>query len=709
MKRTALSALKMIAAKVGLAAALAALAAGCQPAPKATQSVPTEASAPVIERAALFGNPERTQARISPTGEYISFLAPRDGYLNVYVMKVGEDVAAARPLTADSSRGVRQYFWAQNGAQILYLQDKEGDENWRLHAVDVASGEAKDLTPLDKVQAQIVGMSRREPDYVLVGLNDRDPKWHDVYKINTRTGKRALIQRNTENFSSFVADEDNILRLAAKDTASGAVELYAFHNQGRWTKMFDVPFEDSLTTYPLGFEASGASFLMLDSVGRDKAALVRVEAGSGVRTVLGESQKADVTDVWIDPVSKAPQAFAAEYLKLDWVPLTEAAKADLEFLKANLKGDAQVISRADDDSKWIVAEEGPQTPITYYLYDRKAKSLQKLFAQRPALANAPLMKMIPVELPAGDGLTLVSYLTLPPGSDLDDNGRPEKPVPLVLNVHGGPWARDAYGLDPEHQWLANRGYAVLSVNFRGSTGFGKAFVNASNREWGGKMQQDLIDAVDWAVREQIAKPEAVAIYGGSYGGYAALAGLSFTPEKFACGVSIVGPSSLETLIGSFPPYWESFRNQYYLRVGDPRTAEGRKFLADRSPLNKAGDITKPLLIAQGANDPRVNKAESDQIVKAMKAKGLPVTYVVYADEGHGFGRPQNRMSFYAVAEAFLSQCLGGRYEPIGKDFVGASLSVAEGADLTPGVAEALAALAPPAAPAAAPAAALAKP
>jgi dipeptidyl aminopeptidase/acylaminoacyl peptidase len=317
------------------------------------------------------------------------------------------------------------------------------------------------------------------------------------------------------------------------------------------------------------------------------------------------------------------------------------------------------------------------------------KKLVPLFTARPALQNAPLAKMHPVVIKARDGLELVSYLTLPNGSDANGDGRPDQPLPLVLNVHGGPWGRNSFGYDAEHQWLANRGYAVLSVNFRGSTGFGKAFVNAADRQWAGKMHDDLIDAVEWAAKGRIAPPNQIAIFGGSYGGYAALVGVTFTPKTFACGVSIVGPSNLNTLLASIPPYWESLLSTFKRRVGDPTTPEGRKLLTERSPLFRAGSIERPLLIAQGANDPRVKQVESDQIVEAMKAKNIPVTYVLFSDEGHGFARPENRMSFFAVAETFLSNCLGGKREAIGSDFVGSSIAVPNGKEFIPGLSEAL--------------------
>jgi len=694
------------AAAIVLAVLLGCFVAACDR-QKATAPVPRVAEAPLIPRAALFGNPERAQARISPRGDYLSFLAPRDGYLNVFVMPVAGDLsqnlAQARPVTRDTTRGVRTHFWARNGTHVLFLQDEGGDENWRLHSVEIATGVDMDLTPLEGIQANVLSMTHEEPDIVMVALNDRDPKWHDVYRINVRTGQRALVQRNVEMFSQFIVDQQNMVRVALRNLPSGAIEVHAFQTTGKWKKLFEIPFEDSLTTWPLSFARDGKSFFMIDSMGRDKAALVRVDALTGDKTVLGESQRADVADVWIDPVTDEPEAYVSNYLKNEWVGLDDAARADISFLNSEMTGQPTVVDRSDDDARWIVAEDGPTTPLKVVLYDRAAKKLIRLFDQRPALSNAPLQPMIPVEIASSDGQTLVSYLTLPPGSDANGDGAPESPVPLVLVVHGGPWARDLYGFNPTHQWLANRNYAVLSVNFRGSTGFGKAFVNLGNKEWGRAMQRDLTDAVGWAVERKITTSERVAIYGGSYGGYATLAGRAFTPDAYRCGVDIVGPSNLRTLFESIPPYWESFRNEFYLRVGNPTEEEGRALLQERSPLSKAGDIRRPLLIGHGANDPRVKQAESEQIVAAMKARALPVTYVLYPDEGHGFARPQNRTSFFAISEGFLQQCLGGRAEPIGRDFEGSSLQVKEGADQIPGLAEAIAAM-PRAAPAAASAA-----
>jgi dipeptidyl aminopeptidase/acylaminoacyl peptidase len=650
-----------------------------------------EAAAPtdptLIPRAALFGNPVRTQARLSPDGKYISFLAPKDGFLNVWLAPFGK-LGSAKAITSDKKRGIREHSWALDGRHILFLQDEGGDENWRVHSVDVESAKQIDLTPFKDVQAQVVGASHKRPNAVLVGLNDREPEWHDLYEIDVSSGQRTLVEKNDQQFAGYLADLDLKPRVAVKTLPGGGGQLFRRSDKG-WERFLDYGQEDSLTTQPLAIEGDGRTALLLSAAGRDKAALIRIDLQGGQQSVVAESSQADIADVWIEPRTHEPQAYSVDYLHTQISPLTPDAGKDIERLRGTLGPQFTVSSRTLDDRKWIVVVNDPVHVLSTYLYDRDSSQVTKLFDQRPELASAPLQPMMAREIKARDGKTLVAYLTLPRGSDDKRSGKPASPVPLVLNVHGGPWARDSYGFHPEHQWLANRGYAVLSVNFRGSTGFGKSFVNAGDGEWGRKMHEDLLDAVDWAVREKIAQPDKVAIYGGSYGGYATLAGLTFTPDVFACGVDIVGPSNLQTLLASIPPYWKSFYEDMVRRIGDPRTEEGKKLLQERSPLTYADRITRPLLIAQGANDPRVKQAESDQIVAAMKAKKLPVTYVTYPDEGHGFARPQNRLSFYAIAEGFLAQCLGGRYEPIGKDFDGASVTVSEGAAFVPGLAEAM--------------------
>jgi dipeptidyl aminopeptidase/acylaminoacyl peptidase len=633
------------------------------------------AEPPLIPRAVLFGNPERAKPLISPDGTRVAFLAPVKGVLNVWVGPVGA-IAAARPVTAEKVRPVGMFQWARSGDRILYLQDSGGNEDFHLFAADIATGKTVNLTNRKKTRAEIVADSDLYPREILVGLNDRDPKWHDIWRIDVTTGAAALVERN-EGFASFVADGALALRLAIKPTAEGGAAVFK-RDGTKWVPFFEIPPDDYLTTYPVGISADSRSLYMLDSRGRDRAALVAKDIQSGAEALIGESAVADVASVIADPGTKAILAFSAEYERPEWTAVSSAVKPDLDALKAAVPGVWSLVSQSRDNRIWTVRIDNVSEPVKFAAYDRTARALTPLFTARPALEGAPLAPMHPHIVKARDGLSLVSYLTLPPGSDRDGDGNPEKPVPLVLNVHGGPWDRDGFGYHPEHQWLANRGYGVLSVNFRGSTGFGKTFVNAADREWAGKMHDDLVDAVRWSVARKIAQPGKIAIYGGSYGGYAALVGVTFTPETFACGVSIVGPSNLNTLLASIPPYWTAFLDTFKRRVGDPGTEEGRRLLTARSPLFKAERIVRPLLIAQGANDPRVKQAESDQIVDAMKARAIPVTYVLYADEGHGFARPENRLSFYAVSEAFLAKCLGGRFQPIGADFKGSSIAVPVG-------------------------------
>ena len=641
----------------------------------------------LISRQVLFGNPDKASARLSPDGTKLSYLAPKDGVLNVFVGPV-DDVSAAKPVTDDKKRGIRIYFWAYDNNHILYLQDTGGDEDWHVYSVDLESGETKDLTPLDKVAAQIEAVSEKFPEEIIVGINDRDPQFHDVYRVNIGSGERELVQKNTE-FASFVIDDDYNVRFASKMMPDGSIQYFEPDGEDGWKEYINVGQEDTLTTAIAGFDKSGRKLYLTDSRDRNTAALVQIDLDSDEEKVLAAHDKADVDGVIVHPTEKNIQAASFDYLRPEWDVLDESIAPDLEYLKTVADGDLQVASRTLDDKKWVVAYLMDNGPTRYYLYDRPNKKADFLFTSRQNLEGQPLAKMHPEVINSRDGMELVSYLTLPLGSDPEGSGRPQEPLPMVLLVHGGPWARDSWGYDPEHQLLANRGYAVLSVNYRGSTGLGKEFTNAGNKEWAAKMHDDLIDAVDWAIEQKIADPNKVAIMGGSYGGYATLVGLTFTPEKFACGVDIVGPSNLFTLLSTIPPYWAPMIQMFKDRVGDPTTDEGKKLLADRSPLNLADKIVRPLLVAQGANDPRVKQAEADQIVEAMKKNDIPMTYVLFPDEGHGFARPENRLAFYAVAEAFLAEQLGGRYEPIGGDFKGSTITVPDGADQIPGVADAL--------------------
>jgi dipeptidyl aminopeptidase/acylaminoacyl peptidase len=488
--------------------------------------------------------------------------------------------------------------------------------------------------------------------------------------------------------------------MAMRQNDAGGSDFFAVVDN----KVADTPsdstgLEDSLSTGPSGYTTDGKTLYWIDSRGRNTAALIAEDTASGKKSVIAENEQADIGGTLRHPVTGQVEAYSVNYLKNEWIALEPEIEQALAFLRARLDGEFGIQSRTEADDKWLVWHDPLTGPTRALLYDRVAGTMEEFYVTRPELEGAPLQPMHPVEIPARDGLTLVSYLTLPPSergstsSPRTDGAQsavrsepveglvPHAPLPMVLLVHGGPWARDGYGFNRMHQLLANRGYAVLSVNFRGSTGFGKAFVNAGNLEWGAKMHDDLIDAVDWAVARGIAQKDKVAIMGGSYGGYATLAGLAFTPEVFACGVDIVGPSNLETLLETIPPYWAPMVKQFHERMGNPGTPEGLQLLRDRSPLHKADKIVRPLLIGQGANDPRVKQSESDQIVAAMEKHGIPVTYVLFPDEGHGFHRPENNIAFTAIAEAFLASCLGGRAEPLDGEVAASTAQIVTGAEL----------------------------
>ncbi|WP_437324281.1 S9 family peptidase [Sorangium sp. So ce381] len=677
---------RQAAAPAPAAPAAPTAAAPAAAAPAAPTKAGPRADATLMPRRMLFGNPDRMSPQISPDGQRLGFLAPSDGVLNVWVGPA-QAPASAKPVTKEQSRGVRTFLFPYANDYVLYRQDKAGDENWHIYAVELKTGQIKDLTPFDGISAMFEGMSPKIPNEILIGMNDRDKKVHDLYRVDVRTGERKLVRQN-DGFVGFVTDHDFKVRFASRMTRDGGQEYLDL--TGKESKPF-VAFgpEDAVTSEAIGFDAADKALYFRDSRGRDTSALVTLDLRNAKPAVLAEDAKADVSDVIVHPKTGKVQAAASERERKRWQVLDKSIQPDLDALRAVADGELDVLSRSLDDKRWTVGYTVSDGPVRYYLYDRDAKKATFLFTNRAALESQPLVKLRPVVIKARDGLELVSYLSLPRGADPDGDGKPDRPLSMVLLVHGGPWARSSFRLDPMHQWLANRGYAVLSVNFRGSTGFGKKFVNAGDLEWAGKMHNDLLDAVDWSVAQGIADRARVAIMGGSYGGYATLVGLTFTPETFACGVDIVGPSNLVTLLQSIPPYWAPMLELFAKRVGDPRTEDGRDLLRTRSPLYRADQIKRPLLIGQGANDPRVKQAESDQIVKAMTSKGIPVTYVLYPDEGHGFARPENSMSFNAIAETFLAQCLDGSYEPVGGDFKGSSVTVPVGAEAVHGLSAAL--------------------
>jgi dipeptidyl aminopeptidase/acylaminoacyl peptidase len=656
-----------------------------------TAAAPSSSDVPLIERAKLFGNPTKTAGSISPDGKWLSWIAPRDGVLNVWVAPVGEP-DQARPLTAEKTRPIRTVFWAPDSKSLLFINDKGGDENFLLYGVDIASGKQTLYTPFEKTRVRVINISRHVKDRILIGINNRDPRWHDAYSLDLKTGKLALVYKNVDGYGDLFADEQLKLRVASKSRKDGGIDYYRLNGgKAEATPFVKVGLDDALTTAPQGFTTDGKTLYWSDSRGRDTAALVAQDMASGTARVVAQDARADIGAALFDPRSGRAQAYELEYLKREYMPLDESIAPDLSYLKEHAQGDLTIRSRNDADDKWIVMVDPVSAPAATWLYERKGKRLSKLFTSRPELEGAPLVSMFPQEIKSRDGLNLVSYLSLPKAAGADGSGKPARAVPMVLFVHGGPWGRDSHGYHSYHQWLANRGYAVLSVNFRGSTGFGKAFISKGDLQWGRKMHDDLLDAVEWAVRNGVTTRDKVAIMGGSYGGYATLAGMTFTPTTFACGVDIVGPSNLFTLLETIPPYWEAFKQQFYKRMGDPTTEEGRALLKERSPLNFADRIARPLLIGQGANDPRVNVRESDQIVAAMSARHIPVTYIVFPDEGHGFARPVNNIAFNAVSENFLAPCLGGRAEPIGTALQPSTAQVRQGAEFVPGLQQAISA------------------
>lgn len=608
---------------------------------------------PLIPREVLFGNPERMNPQLSPDGEHIAWVAPDEkGVLQVWVQTVGgEDI---RALTADRKRGVREYFWCEDNKTMIYLQDADGDENWHLYGVDVATGVVRDLTPFDGVQAQPLEQDRRFPDQLLLTMNLRNRELHDVYRLTLSTGELELDTENPGAGMAFVADEHFQVRLVFSMSMDGGSELLVRDRvESPWRLWLRGGPDETLS--PHGFTADGQRVILSTSLGGDTARLVEKDISTGEERLLAHSTEVDVGSVMIDPLNHHVQAVAFSPERTSWQVLDEAIAEDMAGIQRLHPGDFAIINRDREDHNWLVAFTSDRGPISYFQWSRQEKRGRFLFVQQPRLQGLTLGEMRPVRFPARDGLTLHGYLTLPPGVE-------PKGLPMVLLVHGGPWVRDVWGYHAQAQWFANRGYACLQVNYRSSTGYGKKFLGAGYKQWGRAMHDDLIDSVSWAVDQGLVDPARVAIYGGSYGGYSALAGVTFTPAFFACSVAIVGPSNLRTFINSIPPYWRAFRGLLDARVGnvdDPVEAEA---LREVSPITYVDRIVKPLLIGQGANDPRVVANESEQIVEAIQHNQGSVTYVLYPDEGHGFIRPENRLDFNVRAELFLAQHLGGRAE-----------------------------------------------
>ena len=605
----------------------------------------------LIEREILFGNPEKTSPQLSPDGKYLAYIAPdENNVLQVQLRTVGQ--ADDRQLTADKKQGIWIFFWTYSGEELIYLQDADGDENWHLFSVNIQSNQVRDLTPFQGVQAQPIAFDRNFPNEILVGMNIRDRSKHDLYRINLKNGAVEFDTDNPGNIVDWTADAQFQVRAATAKTADGGSEvLFRETADKSWESLRSWGPDDQGDA--VMFSENGKILYIISNHDANAKRLIALDLETKQETDLASDPEYDVGNIVVHPTKREIQAVSFYKDKQEWQILDKSIAEDFEDLGKFRPGEFSITSRNLADTTWLVAYMTDDGPVYYYAFDRASKTFTFLFSKQPKLEGLPLSSMEPISYTARDGLTIHGYLTKPVGVST--------PVPTVLLVHGGPWARDTWRYVPEVQWLANRGYAVLQINFRGSTGYGKAFFNAGNREWAGKMHDDLLDGVNWLVETGIAQPDKIAIVGGSYGGYAALVGLTFSPDVFACAVDIVGPSNLITLLQTIPPYWESRKASLFHRIGNLETEP--EFLKSISPLFFVDRIQKPLLIGQGANDPRVKEAESDQIVNAMKQAGKPVEYVLYTDEGHGFARPENRLHFYAIAEEFLAKYLGGRFEP----------------------------------------------
>lgn len=620
---------------------------------------------PLIDRELFFGDPEISNTQISPDGNFIALVKPFKGTRNIWVKRTADPFETAKPITAVTARPIPAYFWSRDGKYILFVQDKGGDENFNVYAVNPADSPAADqpvpparnLTDMKGVRAFIYAVPRSEPDAIYVGLNNRDSAWHDLYNVKISSGERTLIRQNTERLTGWIFDLKDQLRLATRSADNGDTEVLRVDDKG-FTKVYSCNVFESCG--PVRFHKDGRRVYLVTNKG-EGIDLIRlelfdpatgkeelVESDPLKRVDFGGTSFSEVSDELI------ATTYTDERERIYWKD--KAYEADYRLLRRKIPSKEIAFgSSTKDERLWLVTANSDTEPGERYLFDRQTKKLTLQYRLREKLPRPSLATMRPVRYKSSDGLEIPAYLTLP-------KGVAAKNLPVILLPHGGPWGRDSWGYSGLPQFLANRGYAVLQPNFRASTGYGKKFLDAGNKQWGEKMQDDVTWGTKYLIAHGIADPKRIGIMGGSYGGYATLAGVTFTPDLYAAAVSIVGPSNLITLLETIPPYWEPARKLFYARMGDPNTPEGKAQLQAQSPLNHADKIRTPLMVAQGANDPRVNKRESDQIVIALRERGFPVEYIVAPDEGHGFARPVNSMALFAAAEKFLAKYLGARYQ-----------------------------------------------
>lgn len=607
---------------------------------------------PLIPREVLFGNPVRTAPTVSPDATKIAYVAPLRGVLNVWVKSRNAD--DDRPVTNDADRGIMKYFWALDGAHILYLQDAKGIDNWRLCGVDLRTGATKDFTPFDSIQAGVVAYNKRFPNELIVAMNRDDRELSDAYRLNLDTGELVLVAKNPGNVGKWIADGDFRVRAALALSPDGGYDLLARRDEkAPWMTLCSWDYEESASSGAIRFTGDGESIFCRDARDFNTGRLVKISLADSSVTVVTEDPRYEIVSLFMHVDTYEMQAVAFARSRIEWMILDDAIRADFEAVARLAEGDFEFTSTDAADSTWVLGFTRDNGPTSYYIYERKTKKGELLFTHMSALERYTLARMEPVTITARDGLELHGYITYPPGSK-------RRNLPLVLRVHGGPWTRDYWGYNPEAQWLANRGYVCLQVDFRGSWGYGKKFSNAGDRQWGAAMQDDLTDAVRWAIGEGIADPKKIAIMGASYGGYAALTGLATTPDLYACGIDVSGPSNLREWVASQSIRWGLAVSALYRRVGHPET--NADLLKARSPLFKANLIKAPLLVVQGGKDRLVPRTDAESIVAALKKNGVSCEYLLFPDEGGAIGKAHNRLKFYETAECFLARYLGGRCE-----------------------------------------------
>lgn len=617
---------------------------------------------PIIDRTSFFGEIQIAGAQISPDGQYLSFLKPYKGTRNIWVKKASEPFTAARPVSHEATRPVRQYFWSRDSKYILYAQDAAGDENFNVYAIDprqaaeAATGvpPTRALTNFKGVRTMIYAVPKAKPDTLYIGLNDRDPKWHDLYELSISTGEKKLLKKNTEQIAGWDFDHDGNLRLAERTNQAGDTEILRVAPDGFKLIYSCSVLEDCGVA---DFDAANKQVYLITNKGDvDLSEIETLDPATGTKKKYESDpeKRVDVQGLELSDVDYHVYYTRYEDDRSRLYFKDKGFEDEYKWLQSKLPGkEINFGARSKDENIWIVSATSDTEPGETYLWNRKAKTLDLQYRIREEIPRESLSERRPYQFKSSDGLEIHAYVTLP-------KGLPAKNLPLVVFPHGGPWGRDYWGYDTFAQFLSNRGYAVLQPNFRASTGYGKKFLNAGNGEWGRKMQDDLTWGVKALIADGTVDAKRVGIFGGSYGGYATLAGVAFTPDVYAAAVAYVAPSNLITLLDAIPPYWEAGRKQMYTRMADPTTPEGKALLVAESPLTKAKNIVTPLLVVQGKNDPRVNIRESNQIVAAVRDNGKPVEYLVAPDEGHGFARPINNLAMVTAMEQFFPKYLGGR-------------------------------------------------